>query len=367
MEFENRSPGQLIQSIIVVLLTLLVATQALSLYIIQPMAYDGTLTRTGRYSLTFEAWDTIGINENETVVGIGTSLTQYGISGNCIEEKIEINNTSVYNLGVPGSLPYIEMMQTTTAIANNPSLILLEVNPINLFPLVYASSEYLEMRIKLNSLFMNSGDYGDWVELLREQDMTHLDGVFSNRYGSESTYFNSAINEYLTNLLTDERASKHWYLSTPHPSSNEWEDYLKNPVWLPRYLDSLNQSEVEDYENATIVKELKRPRYNPTVEMNLNKLALEYMVQEFSEHKIPVLLVSYPIHPTAKSHLIDNQFEPHNNTLEILSSYEGVSSLNMIWTDEWAHSDFYDIEHLDTSGREKLCSVLALEINQILN
>lgn len=367
MEIENIPPSQLIQSILVVLFTLLVATQTLSLYIIQPMAYDGTLARTGRYSLTFEAWDTIGINENKTVVGIGTSLTQYGISGDCIEGKIEHSSTSVYNLGVPGSLPYIEMMQTTTAIANNPSLILLEVNPINLYPLVYASSEYLEMRIKLNSLFMNSGDYGDWIELLREPDVAHLDGVFSNRYGSESTYFNSALNEYLANLLDNESPSKHWYLSTPHPSSNEWENYLKNPVWLPRFLDSLNQSEVQDYENSTIIKELKRPRYNPADEMNLNKLALEYMVQELSKHKIPVLLVSYPIHPTAKSHLIDNQFEPHNNTLEMLSGYEGVSSLNLIWTDEWVHSDFYDIEHLDTSGREKLCSIFAPEINQILN
>ena len=276
MEVENISPSQLIKSILVVLFTLLVVSQALSLYIIQPMAYDGTLARTGRYSLTFEAWSTIGSNENETIVGLGTSLTQYGISGDCIEEKIEFSSTNVYNLGVPGSLPYIEMMQTTTAIANNPSLILLEVNPINLYSLDYASSEYLEMRIKLNSLFMNSADYGDWIELLREQDKTHLDGLFSNRYGSESTYFNSAINEHLTNLLTDESASKHWYLSTPHPSSIEWEDYLKNPVWLPGYLNSLNQSEVEDYENATIIKELKRPRYNPTVEMNLNKLALEY-------------------------------------------------------------------------------------------
>lgn len=367
MQIEVLSPVQLIKSGLVGIFTLLVVSQALSQYIIQPMAYDGTLARTGRYSLAFDAWNTIGLNENETIVGVGTSLTQYAISGDCIEDGMRPSGPNVYNLGIPGSLPYIEMMQITTAIANEPSLVLLEVNPINLYSLEYASPEYIEMRIKLNSLFMNSKDYGDWTEILRDQDRTYLDGVVLNRYGSESTYFNPALEKHLTDIFTDQIVSKHWYLSTPNPNEQGWEDYLRNPVWLPRYLDSLNQSELEIYENTTIIKQLKRPRYNPPVEMNLNKLALEYMVQELSIHEIPVLLISYPIHPSAKSNLFDNQLEPHNNTIERLSNYEGVSSLNLIWTEGWVHSDFYDIEHLDTAGREKLCSILSPKINEILN
>jgi len=359
--------SQLFTSIIFGILTLLIASQTLSQYIIQPLAYDASLARSGRYSFSFEAWETIGLDENRAVVGIGTSLTQYAISGSCVENNINQNNTHVYNLGVPGSLPYIEMMQTTTAINHNPSLILLELNPINLYPLEYASSEYIEMRIKLNSLFMDSNDYGDWVELLREQDKENLDGILRNPFASESTYFNTALEQELGSFLMNETAPRHWYLSTPSPQSTDWTNYLRNPVWLPRYLDSLNESELIEYESETIAKEIKRPRYNPLIETNANYEALVYMVSAFSSNEIPVILVSYPIHPNAKSLLLDGQFDAHNMTIEKLTEFERVSSLNLIWEDSWTPSDFYDIEHLDVLGREKICSKLAFEINQTLS
>ena len=44
----------LTKSLIIGLLTILVVSQALSQYIIQPLTYDGTLVRTGRYSFTLD-------------------------------------------------------------------------------------------------------------------------------------------------------------------------------------------------------------------------------------------------------------------------------------------------------------------------
>ena len=375
MGFQDSDLLKLCKSLIIGLLTLLVVSQALSQYIIQPLTYDGTLVRTGRYSFTFDAWDTIGNDEQKTVVGIGTSITQYALSGNCIEEEINSYQSNVYNLGVPGSLPYIEMMQTTVAIQNNPSLILLEMNPINMYPLVYASDEYIEMRIKLNSLYIHSSDYGKWTELLRPQDAIHLDGVIANRYGSESTYFNEAAEDYLQRFMDRKendgswlQNQEHWYLSTPTPQSSRWEGYLGDPVWLPRYLDSLNITELEIYENETIPQQLQRPRYQPILEeRNLNQIAIEYMVKEFSENDIPVILISYPIHPSAVSALNENQFEAHNQTLENLNSYHGVTVVNLIWENYWTSLDFYDIEHLDESGRERICAIITPKIDEVLN
>ena len=82
-----------------------------------------------------------------------------------------------------------------------------------------------------------------------------LCGVIANRYGSESTYFNEAAEDYLQ-LFMDRKENDgswlqnqgHWYLSTPTPQSSRWEGYLGDPVWLPRYLDSLNITELEIYE-----------------------------------------------------------------------------------------------------------------------
>ncbi len=59
-------------------------SQTFSSYIIKPLTYDGTLVRSGRYSFSFPAWDTIENHDQESIVAIGSSLTQYAINGNCI-------------------------------------------------------------------------------------------------------------------------------------------------------------------------------------------------------------------------------------------------------------------------------------------
>jgi hypothetical protein len=127
----------------------------------------------------------------------------------------------------------------------------------------------------------------------------------------------------------------------------------------------MNETELILYENETIVQQMGRSRYNPIIENNLNIAALEYMVSSFSENEIPVLLISYPLHPTALSALKDNQLEGHNETLLHLESYDGVMSLNYIWNEGWSKDDFYDFEHLDNLGREKLCHLLGFQINEI--
>ena len=79
-----------------------------------------------------------------------------------------------------------------------------------------------------------------------------------------------------------------------------------------------------------------------------------------------MLLISYPLHPIALSALKDSQLEGHNETLLQLESYDGVMSLNYIWSEGWSKEDFYDFEHLDDLGREKLCQLLGYQINEIL-
>ena len=166
---EEQGIFKLISSLLICLVTILFITSSLSSVIIKPLVFDGTLTQSGRYAFTFEAWDTIQESESDAIVAIGSSLTQYAISGHCIEKEIQRTNVFVYNLGVPGSSPYLEMMQIERAVNSEPELILLEINPISFSLVSDMSSENIEMRLKLNSLFMKPSDYGEWVEILDQK------------------------------------------------------------------------------------------------------------------------------------------------------------------------------------------------------
>jgi hypothetical protein len=128
----------------------------------------------------------------------------------------------------------------------------------------------------------------------------------------------------------------------------------------------MNESELELYETEMIPYQMNRNRYNPVLEDNLNFAALEYIVASFSQNKIPVLLISYPLHPIAVSGLDDGQLNAHNESLSVLESYDGVESVNYIWDESWGAENFYDFEHLDTLGREKICHSLAASIAEFL-
>ena len=366
---ESDTRLNLFSSIIIMLITTLFISQTFSSYIIKPLTYDGTLVRSGRYSFMFPAWDTIEEQEGEAVVAIGSSLTQYAINGSCISAQTQSKDVVAYNLGVPGSYPYLDMIQTNRAINSNPEMVVIEVNPISLSPVSGIPSQNVILRLTLGSLHLKHSDYGEWYEILRKEDKQHIDGILQNRFNSESIYFDDSLEE-IFNRYNDTngegewwKINRHWYLSTPNPSSLEWENYLSEPTWLNRYLSGLSPEELDEYENVTIPSLMKRDRYNPVLDSNLNFEALDYMVSSFSNHGIPVMLISYPLHPAAMKSLAPNQFDQHNSSIETLLEYNDVTSLNLIWEGNWTRNDFYDYEHLDHFGRQKVCSIISEQLN----
>ena len=237
--------GSLATSIFIVIITTLILSTSLSNFIIRPLTFDGTLSKSGRYGFVFPAWDTISEDDAYSVIGIGSSLTQYGINGSCMTFDQKNEDAVAYNLGVPGSAPYLDMIQTERAINSNPGMIILEVNPISLTPVSSLSEENIHVRLTISSLFLRYDDYGGWESILEESDLELVDGVFFDRYNSESRYFASAleemINRYQENGDQDEwwTTHGHWYSSTPYPDSERWNDYLIEPTWLKSYFLSL--------------------------------------------------------------------------------------------------------------------------------
>ena len=366
----NITISEVIYSTSIAIIVMLMLASGFSNVLIKPLTYDGTLVRSGRYSFSFEAWDSISQYDEVTIVAVGSSLTQYGFNGSCIGNQNPNNNEIAFNLGVPGSYPYLDMIQTERAINSDPDLIIIEINPINLAMVSGIPENNVQLRFTLGSLHLKASDYGDWQEILTEEHAKYIDGIFDNRYNSESLYFDDSLEEMITRYIDNQDSQewwnkeRHWYLSTPHPSDQEWEGYLSDPTLLSNYLSQLSDEERSTYENETIPSLMQRNRYKPDLEDNLNFEALEYMISRFSESEIPTLLLSYPIHPLAMDALEASQLDQHNTSISRLQSYEEVSALNLMWQNNFTKSDFYDYEHLNWTGRQKMCSIISNEIRQ---
>ena len=371
---QNTSLSRLLTSTIIALVVVLFLSHSFSTFLIKPMTYDGTLVRSGRYSFVFEAWDTVGEgNEDIAVVAVGSSLTQYGFNGSCIEVSSKHGDSKAYNLGIPGSYPYLDMTHTERGVNSNPEVIILELNPISLSKISGISEENMRLRLTLASLFLKWPDYGGWEEILLPEDKDFIDGIILNRYNSESEYFADSVEELIMrfkeNRGEDEWWHKegHWYLGVPHPNSDEWHSYLSQPSLLDRYLSKLTPEELEEYENMTIPNLMKRERYKPTMTNNKNLEALDYTISRYSEEGIPVILISYPIHPLAVDSLSPGQLDGYNRSVEKMLTYQKVSHLDLLWESQFGPKDFYDYEHLDLTGREKLCPIVSDEINRVLD
>jgi len=360
-------------SLVSSLIVFMFLSQVFSSYIIKPLTYDGTLVRSGRYSFSFEAWDTISEVEETTIVAMGSSLTQYGINGSCITVGNDDRDSKTFNLGIPGSYPYLDMMQTERAVNSNPDLILLEINPISLSKVSGIPNENIQLRFTLGSLHLKPSDYGKWLDIVRQSDRDYIDGLFQNRYNSESMYFDDSLEELLNRYRTQNsegewwEIDRHWYLSTPHPESEEWDEYLLEPTLLNGYLSKLSIEELQKYENETIPTLMMRDRYKPNLISNLNYDALDHMVSRFTNSGISVVLVSYPIHPIAMQSLEPGQLDDHNSSISRLLSYDKTSSLNFLWNHNLNQDDFYDYEHIGEAGRQKMCTMISQELSELIH
>ena len=369
-EFIRLSRNESSTSLVAIIFTFILTASLFNSQIVQPMLFDASLISQGRHSITFDAWDTISEDDGTSIVAIGSSMMHYSVDGICIEEQISSDgNLFVYNLGAPGSMPYMEMIQTEAAISANPELILLEVGPNSLWDVEqYDLSEFFELKLAIYSLTMELGYGGGWEEILRKSEKEMLDHGIENLFSSESKFANDAIEELLTRILVNETSapSPTSYASVPHPNSDGWKDYLRTPKWLFSKLELMDQEERSEWENVTVVDKIRYGVNNPLHNGTLNHAALEYMVSRFSESGIEVVLVSPPLHPLLIAELEEGQYDGHNTTLSRLSEYGGVHTMNLIWEDFWSDEDFYDHNHLDRDGRKTFCQEVGPRISDIL-
>lgn len=365
----------LLMSLAIAFIVFIILSSTLNSVIVKPLLKDGSIISHGRFMITFDALETIQEDEVPSVVAIGSSITRASIDGNCIEDLSSIDDLEVYNLGLSGAIPYTELMQLTALVDSKTDIVLLETGVNSFWDLDVQEKEfgsdtpaYIEFRMKLNSIQMKDGDFGDWTDIIRDEHRQFLlDDVFS-RVDEYSTYSSEAIEELLTRILLNESAAieptswlrapqtydESWnnYLSTPNYRVGAWENNstLRNPeAWFQENME--HYSEYGEY----------TPQHNGT----LFHVVLNHMVEELIRNDVKVVLVAAPRNPMIFEYLEPGQTDGLNSSLLDLKLSDDVFVENMFW-EKWEANDFLDRNHLNGDGRQKMCGILAPMIDSIL-
>lgn len=101
--------------------------------------------------------------------------------------------------------------------------------------------------------------------------------------------------------------------------------------------------------------------------LNENKFFLEAICKRCKERNIKVVILTTPTHYSYYSQLNKNQLDITTNICSSLcNKYPNVTYLNWLTDDRFIDEDFFDSDHLNDKGAQKLTTMLNKEISQIL-
>jgi len=375
MKKKQQNLRDLLQSLVVAAIIFLIASNSMNSILIKPLLNDGTLITHGRFSITFDAWDTISEDEEIISVAIGSSITRASFDGNCIEEEVDLQNFEFYNLGLSAANPYTQITQLSSLLKAKPNVIVMELGVNSLWdldneqrewPQWQSDDDYVAFRFKLDSMLMNDDDFGDWGELVREKDERYLYSNQFERMGEWQTYTIEGSEEILRRIIDNESgaALPSHSLNAPSHIDSNWKDYLSTPNYRGNGWQNTTKEELQPWFDENFPKKVTYGEYNPHHNGTLFHSVYEFMIEEMVEQNIKVILYSGPRHPMVFNYLTPGQTDGLNTTLDSFSEIEGVYILNFLWED-WDMNNFLDWNHLDDDGRKKMCEKIGFFLNTI--
>jgi len=357
----------LISSLFVCAVVIISITPAFTYAVVQPLIIESRLVTFGRYAFASEAIDSIAEDESPSVVGIGSSMMYKAFDGKCMEELSGVENSKFYNLAIPASRPYTDMMQIPRLSSSGTDVVLVEVGSNLLFQMSEGPNEYLEFRFTVQTMIQENADLGAWTEIVLPY---HQKWLYLNEYErtvARQEWFvesNEIILERLFDL-EDEQDIDFRFL--PEPGSNEWLDYLQRPGWPASVIDNewKRKMSMDEY-NETVL--MKRSNFEPLEHGTRNHAALEYIISELIEADIEVVLVGMPHHPHKYPYLDPGQWDGYNHTLENLAETYDVAVVDFTWQEKegWVNEHFSDGNHLDDEGRDEFCERMTPLLDSLL-
>ncbi len=323
---------------------------------IKPLLRDGSIIAMGRYSMTQDALDTIEKDGKKSVIAMGSSMMFKAFNGSCFDNSDYRTDVGYYNLAIPNSRPYNDMLHIPKIIKSNPEVVMIEVG-VNLLSNPTASSdEYLEFRYKMDTMLQEDSDIGGWLPIIEEQYGKWLATNFVERQIFKQKWYPESVEELLNRFILNESGVYPYstYAQIPDKVDNdEWLKFLQEPEWPPVKFDRMSSVEAEEYNQTEIPKSASF--YHPKSEGTLSHKAIEYMVNELTNSDIQVVIATMPHHPLVYQYLEPGQWDALNETLSQFDSMSKVTIFENTWSQGWVHEHFDDRNHLDSDGRDEFC------------
>ena len=276
-EVEEFKGQGLIVSIFISLLIGVLITDSISSYLVNPMIRDGSLIMESRYTITHDALESISEDGVKSIIALGSSMTFKGLDGGCVGQEI-VNVANVYNLAMPMSLAYEDMIHIPHIVRSKPDIVMIEMGPNLLTNISPNHSEYTQFRYKLDTMQQNDADVGSWVDIIHPEhnDWIAMNELERNLFRQE--YISEAFEEQLRRtILNVSEARKSWAVA-PHTNSPNWMNYLQSPdMPSDSYgFEGMDDIEREEY-NST--KMYGSAAYHPPENGSITHAALDYEIQ----------------------------------------------------------------------------------------
>jgi hypothetical protein len=352
--------SSLISSLLVCFLVLFGTTSLVSSQLI-----DNKLFTNGRYGMVYDALDTISEDDVPSIVAIGSSQMYKGFNGSCMADLSENSDAKFYNLALPASRSYTDMLMIPRILQSDIDIVMIEVGVNLLFEMkpTNGNDGYVEMRLMIDTMLQNDRDLGKWQEIILS---FHNNSVNSNeieRIQSRQDYSVDGTELILSEFLGFEEYEQLYYRGTPEVGTDEWIEYLQEPVWTRSYLESLDNEERTEYSVTQMKKSLS---YRPLDAGTANHAALHYEVSSLSDAGIKVILVGLPHHPEVMSILPDGQWDGYNKTVQTLVNEYDIDNVSFTFSNGWEDHHFSDRNHLDADGRKEFCERMTPLLNSLL-
>ena len=365
---EKKGAELLVSCVVAVGVTMLLLFPSLTMAVVKPRLYDGTINVLGRYSMNFDAYEHISRTSDSPVIAIGSSKMREAFDGQLLSE-IDDHDHDFYNLALAGDLPYVRMLETSAIIDLNPTFVVIEIGPNTFSSLATPVPESVQSRMahiaSLGAVDLESIP----MDVLNQSDMEMLPISRKDQLEHLSSYVPKAIDGTLKiELMTtfslphpclespeDIHASSAAVVCVPLPDDPAYDEYLRYPTQFPNTLKSIKAGNsslgtIEEFYGPALDSYLNRSNHNPEGIVNKNQISFEYMIEQFTSAGIEVILVGLPYNPVLLERLDPGQWDYYNQTIESYNQLDLVTVCDMMWDLDWKEEHFNDYVHMSREG-----------------
>ncbi len=355
MRGERDCEFNLLSSLCILIISFLMLSVPIMDVTIKPLFRDGSIISMGRYSMTQDALDTIQQDGKKSVIAIGSSMMFKAFNGSCFDELDQKADVNYYNLAIPNSRPYNDMLHIPKIIKTKPEIVMIEIGVNTLDNPSSSAEDYIEFRYKMDTMLQDDSDIGGWLPIIEDEYGDWIATDFIERQIFKQKWYPEAIEELSNRLILDKSGVYPYstYAQIPNPDDSEWLSFLQEPEWPPIRFDKMTFEEAEEYNQTEMPKSALL--YHPVDGNTLSHEAIEYMITELTNNNIQVVIASMPHHPLIFQYLEPGQWDGFNETLDRISLMNRVTIIENTWSQGWTHEHFDDRNHLDGDGRAEFC------------